>query len=111
MTDAPPAISASDDEPADRLEPGALVDHFRVVRLVGRGGMGQVYLARDTRLGRKVALKVICARHWDGAQAVERFLFEARTTARFSHPHIVTIHAVGEHHGTPYLALEYLEGQ
>ena len=88
-----------------------MVDHFRVVRLVGRGGMGDVYLARDTRLGRKVALKVVRPGVAGTDKEVQRFLFEARTTARFSHPHIVTIYAVGLHHDHPYLALEYLDGQ
>ena len=72
--------------------------------------MCQVYLARDTQLGRRVALKVVHPRRVLRPGAVERFLFEARTTARFSPPNIVTIHAVGEHEGRPYLALEYLEG-
>lgn len=93
------------------IGPGMMVDHFRVVRLLGRGGMGEVYLARDTKLGRKVALKVVHTRSLGNAEAVERFLFEARTTARFSHPNIVTVFAVGEHGGSPYVALEYLEGQ
>jgi len=90
---------------------GEQVDHFRIVRPVGHGGMGQVYLARDVRLGRKVALKMVHARKLGSQQAIDRFLFEARTTARFNHPHIVAIHAVGEHQGRPYVALEYLEGE
>lgn len=93
------------------LAPGTMVDHLRVRRLVGWGGMGEVYLARDTRLGRKVALKVLRANRLGSSDEVKRFLFEARTTARFSHPHIVTIHGVGEHEGNPYLALEFLDGQ
>jgi WD40 repeat protein/serine/threonine protein kinase len=101
------AIEAS----GQTLEPGTRVDHFQVVRLLGRGGMGEVYLARDTSLGRKVALKIVHQGSLGDAQARERFLFEARVTARFSHPHIVTVYAVGEHGGNPYVALEYLEGQ
>ncbi len=89
---------------------GDAVDHFQVIRLLGRGGMGEVYLARDTTLRRKVALKVIRPELLGDEERVERFLFEARATARLNHPHIVTIHAVGEHHGIPYLALEYVEG-
>jgi serine/threonine protein kinase len=90
---------------------GQEVDHFRVMRPLGRGGMADVYLARDTKLGRKVALKVIQADALGSKDAVERFLFEARATARFNHPHIVTVYFVGAHDGQPYLALEYLEGQ
>lgn len=93
------------------LRAGALVDHYRVMRLLGQGGMGEVYLARDTRLGRKVALKLVHARFDRSTKARERFLAEARATATFNHPHIVTVYGVGEaDDGTPYLALEYVEG-
>ena len=81
------------------------------MRLLGRGGMGEVYLARDTKLGRKVALKVVRSESLGTPRTRQRFLHEARMTARFNHPHIVTIHAVGEFDGRPYVALEYLEGQ
>jgi WD40 repeat protein/tRNA A-37 threonylcarbamoyl transferase component Bud32 len=94
-----------------RLSPGTLVDSFLVLRHLGSGGMGRVYLARDTRLGRKVALKFIRTDVLGSADAVERFLREAQITALFSHPHIVTIYEVGRFQGCPYLALEYLEGQ
>jgi len=93
------------------LPAGALVDHFEIMRLLGRGGMGEVYLARDTKLGRKVAVKMVLAEHLGSREALSSFLYEARTTAKFSHPHIVTIHAVGEYYGSPYVALEYIEGQ
>ncbi|MCA9665068.1 MAG: protein kinase [Myxococcales bacterium] len=104
---------ASSQAPAPRteLEPGTHVDHFRVIRQLGAGGFGEVYLARDSKLGRKVALKVIHPRHVGSREAIDRFLFEVRATARFNHPHIVTVYAVGEHEGAPYVALEYLEGQ
>ena len=94
-----------------RLSPGLHVDHFQVIRRIGRGGMGEVYLARDTQLGRKVALKLLHPKVLRDEEATQRFLFEARTTARFNHPHIVTIHAVGEYMDSPYVALEYLQGQ
>ncbi len=106
---APPGRAA--EEPRGALEAGQLVDHFSIMRLIGSGGMGELYVARDTKLGRKVALKLVHAKYLGSEQAKRRFLDEARTTARFSHPHIVTIHAVGEHDGRPYVALEYLEGQ
>ncbi len=91
--------------------PGEFVDHYRIIRTVGRGGMGEVFLARDTKLGRKVALKVILARHIASPSARERFLFEARATANLNHPHIVALYGVGEIEGRPYVALEYLEGE
>jgi WD40 repeat protein/tRNA A-37 threonylcarbamoyl transferase component Bud32 len=88
-----------------------MVDHFKVSHLIGQGGMGEVYLARDTRLGRKVALKLVRAEEFGDPEVKRQFLFEARITAQFNHPNIVTIHAVGEHLGYPYLALEYLDGE
>jgi len=93
------------------LAAGDMLDHFRVLRMLGKGGMARVYLARDTKLGRKVALKVIRPGELDSKENKERFLFEARATASFNHPHIVTIFAVGEADGFPYVALEYLQGQ
>ncbi|MFH0902502.1 MAG: serine/threonine-protein kinase, partial [Pseudomonadota bacterium] len=93
------------------LLPNSMVDHFRVVRLVGRGGMGEVYLARDTLLNRRVALKIVHPRYLESEETVARFLREAQLTASLSHPHIVTVYAVGKYDGRPYLALEYLEGQ
>lgn len=93
------------------LETGDLVGHFRIMRALGRGAMGEVYLARDTMLGRKVALKVIAADLLGSERAMRRFLFEAKATAQFNHPNIVTIHAVGEHGDRPYVALEYVEGE
>lgn len=102
-----PAVSVA----APALEPGTTVPPYRVVRLVGRGGMGDVYLARDTQLGRKVALKVVRPSAIGDREEVARFLLEARITARFNHPHIVTVYGAGEHEGRPYVALEYLEGQ
>ena len=111
------AAGEGDEEPVlvfDRsstMQPGQIVDHFKIMRLLGRGGMGEVYLARDSQLGRKVALKIIHRRMARSPALVQRFLFEARATARFNHPNIVAIHAVGDHQGQPYVALEYLQGQ
>ncbi|MFP6685452.1 MAG: serine/threonine-protein kinase, partial [Polyangiaceae bacterium] len=96
---------------APTLATGDMVEHFEVKELLGVGGMGEVYLARDTKLGRKVALKLIGTKVLgDDTDAIGQFLTEARLTARFSHPHIVQVYAVGEHRGLPYLALEYLRG-
>ncbi|MCB9558073.1 MAG: serine/threonine protein kinase [Deltaproteobacteria bacterium] len=88
---------------------GEQIDQYRVLHLLGRGSMGAVYLAEDRALQRKVALKFVCSKSWHG-ELRERFLFEARTTARLSHPNIVTVYSVGEFRGWPYLALEYLDG-
>ena len=101
----------ADEQSRGDLAPGDMVDHFSIMRMIGGGGMGELYAARDTKLGRKVALKLVHQKYYGSEEAKRRFLDEARTTARFNHPHIVTIHAVGEHEGRPYVALEYLEGQ
>jgi WD40 repeat protein/serine/threonine protein kinase len=107
---------SSDLEQADlvsdtALEPGTSLSHFQIIRLLGRGGMGLVYLARDLELGRKVALKVIQPKVLGSRRAVDQFLLEARITARFNHAHIVTIYEVGKDQGRPYLALEHLQGE
>ena len=96
---------------AEELSPGTQIEHFQVIRALGQGSTGQVYLCRDVQLGRRVALKVVRPDALGSRSATERFLEEARTTARFSHPHIVTIHAAGVWQGLPYIALEYLEGE
>jgi hypothetical protein len=92
------------------LVEGTRVGDFCIRGLLGEGAMGQVYLAQDITLGRRVALKLI-KRSMMRSGGCERFLEEARATASFNHPHIVTLHAVGEHDGRPYLALEYIDGQ
>jgi eukaryotic-like serine/threonine-protein kinase len=92
------------------LAEGTRVGDFRIRGLLGEGAMGQVYLAQDIMLGRRIALKLI-KRSVMQSDGVDRFLEEARATASFNHPHIVTIHAVGEHEGRPYLALEYIDGE
>jgi hypothetical protein len=84
------------------------IGRFELIRELARGGMGQVFLARDTMLGRKVAIKFLLR---DDPTFVQRFLIEARATARCTHENIVTIFEVGEHEGLPYIVLEYLEGK
>ncbi len=99
------------ERPDTRLSAGTRVDHFQLIRPLGVGGFGEVWLGRDLGLGRKVALKFVRPERLGDRKALDRFLFEARTTARFNHPNIVQIHHVGEVDGAPYVALEYLEGQ
>jgi eukaryotic-like serine/threonine-protein kinase len=93
------------------LGPGARLGPYQLEALLGEGGMGQVYRARDTRLGRPVAIKVIRA---EGAQRPDfriRFQREAQATAALNHPHICALYDVGEHEGASYLVMEYVEGQ
>ncbi len=93
----------------DVLAPGVVVNGFRLTRLVGEGSMGTVFLAVDERLGRRLALKFIRGAMLS-ERGLQRFQDEARTTARFNHPHIVTVYAAGVFAGRPYLALEYVDG-
>lgn len=92
------------------VERGTRVGDFEVVGPLGRGGMGEVYLAHDTLLDREVALKVVPLDRSNAKAASEAFMAEARTTASFNHPNVVTVYGVGTHDGRPYLALEYVEG-
>jgi len=89
------------------LAPGLKINHYELIRELGRGGMGQVFLARDLKLGRRVAMKFLTS---SSPKFTERFVIEARATARCSHENIVVIHDVAELKGLPYMVLEYVEG-
>ncbi len=93
------------------LHEGALLAHFRVVSKVGEGGMGAVYLARDTRLERSVALKLLTAELACDERHVQRFRQEARLASSLNHPNIAHIYEIGEHEGAPFLVMEYVEGE
>jgi len=93
---------------APTLHPGDRVGQHEIIRQLGRGGMGVVYLARDLRLGRRVAIKLISELR---PELHERLMVEARAIAQCRHENIVVIYEIGEYEGTPYLVLEYLEGR
>jgi serine/threonine-protein kinase len=93
------------------LEPGDVLGPYRIEALLGVGGMGEVYRARDTRLGRDAALKVIAPRLLGDPSLRRRFEIEARAASVLNHPAIVTIYDVGEADGTSWIAMEWIEGR
>ena len=93
------------------LTSGTKLGPYQIVSLVGAGGMGEVYRARDTRLGRDVAIKVLPEALAHDADRLRRFEQEARTIAALNHPNILGIHDIGAHDGAPFLVSEFLEGQ
>jgi serine/threonine protein kinase len=93
------------------LSPGVRLGPYEIVAPLGAGGMGEVYKARDPRLGRDIAIKVLPEAAISDPERRARFEREARAVAALSHPNIVTIHAVEEAGGVPFFTMEYVEGR
>lgn len=87
------------------------ISHYRIISKLGAGGMGEVYLAEDTRLRRKVALKLLPERFTKDAERLSRFAREARAASALNHPNILTIHEVGQTDSTHFIATEFVEGE
>ena len=105
-----PACNTSVTVPQARLGPGVTIGGFKIDRLIGTGGMGEVYLARQLSMDRMVALKIL-AGHARSEEDKQRFIQEVRTLARLEHPNIVTAHEAGEDGGYLYLAMSYVNGE
>ena len=93
-----------------QLSPGASLSHYRIVSKLGAGGMGEVYLAQDTKLDRKIALKILPADLAANQDRMRRFTQEAKAAAALNHPNIATIHEIGESDGVNFIAMEFIDG-
>ncbi|HEY5073985.1 MAG TPA: serine/threonine-protein kinase [Pyrinomonadaceae bacterium] len=100
IAEVPPALVA-----------GQLVGHYKIIKPLGKGGMGEVYLAGDTKLDRKVALKLLPAEFTNHKERLRRFVQEAKAASSLNHPNIITIHEIGEAGGAHFIATEFIEGQ
>ncbi len=94
----------------DSLAENSQFGHFRIVSKIGAGGMGEVFLAEDTRLERKVALKILPDKVLDNSESLSRFKQEAKSASALNHPNIITVHDIGESDGMNYIATEYIDG-
>src|SRR2546422_7729991 len=105
------AVAGLFGEDRPELSVGQCLGHYRVLELLGTGGMGEVYLAKDERLGRKIALKLLPADFSTDQLRMHRFQQEARAASALNHPNIITIHEIGEFDDRHFIATEFIEGR
>ncbi|HUF02547.1 MAG TPA: protein kinase [Aridibacter sp.] len=93
------------------LDPNTTVSHYRILSSIGKGGMGEVYLAQDTKLNRKVAIKFLSDELSRDSDKLNRFVHGAQAASALNHPNIVTVFEISESEGLRYIALESIEGE
>ncbi len=93
------------------IEAGTKFGRYEICKPLGAGGMGEVYLAEDKRLDRKIALKILPESLAQDDERMQRFVREAKSASALNHPNIITIHEIGESHNTHFIATEYIEGE
>jgi eukaryotic-like serine/threonine-protein kinase len=93
------------------LQPGTQLGSYKIVRPLGAGGMGEVYLAQDVSLNRKVALKILPSGFASDRDRMERFVREAKSAAALNHPNIAHVYQIGESDGVNFIAMEFIDGQ
>ena len=93
-----------------KLETGKCFGHYEIIEQIGAGGMGEVYLAEDTRLERKTAIKILPGNVAQDEERMQRFVREAKSASALNHPNIITIYEIGETDNTHFIATEYIEG-
>ncbi|MCA1607621.1 MAG: serine/threonine protein kinase, partial [Acidobacteria bacterium] len=96
---------------SETISPNTMIAQYRVISKIGEGGMGEVYRARDTKLGRDVAIKVLPGAFSEDSERLRRFEQEAQAVGALNHPNILVIYHVGTHDGAPYIVSELLEGE
>jgi len=94
-----------------QLKAGDSISHYRIVSLLGRGGMGEVYLAEDPRFERKVAIKLLRGQWTNDPERVRRFELEARAASALNHPNIITVHDIGQDGSIRFITTEFVDGQ
>src|SRR5207302_7918895 len=92
------------------VAPGTRLDRYEIISPLGAGGMGEVWLAEDTRLDRQVALKLLPAEFTQDADRVRRFIQEAKAASALNHPNIITIYEIGQAEGAHFIATEFIDG-